>query len=250
MQKAIRTICFIIGTALFINGVCLLIFANWNLGVLLTALIGILLLTYAAFCNKAEKILGSKLFNVVKKIIALALCIEALFVSFVAIYGCNDNVDYTEDAVIVLGAGIRGDQVTMPLKYRLDKAVEYHGKNPDAMLVVTGGQGFQETVTEASAMEKYLLSCGIPEDRIIKEEKATSTNENMKFSKEILDRHFSDDYKIAVITNNFHIYRGVSIAKLEGFENVTHMHSGLTWYNLIPCYLRETLAIVKMWVFG
>ena len=81
------------------------------------------------------------------------------------------------------------------------------------------------------------------------EEKATSTNENMKFSKEILDKHFEGDYSVAIITNNFHIFRGTSIAKNAGFKDVSHMHADLKWYNLMPCFLRESLAVMKMFVF-
>ena len=51
-----------------------------------------------------------------------------------------------------------------------------------------------------------------------------------------------------MITNHFHIYRGVAIAQKEGFLDVTHMHGGLEWYNVIPNYLRETLAVLKMWI--
>lgn len=59
--------------------------------------------------------------------------------------------------MIVLGAGIRGEQVTLPLKMRLDKCNAYNKKNPEAFIVVTGGRGFQETITEAAAMEQYLI---------------------------------------------------------------------------------------------
>ena len=168
--------------------------------------------------------------------------------AFIAAYGQFDNVNYNEDAVIVLGAGIRGDRVTVPLAYRLNAAIEYHKKNPDAMIVVTGGQGYQETITEAEAMEGYLLRKGVDPSKIIKEEKATSTNENMRFTKEILDEYFEGDYSVVVVTNNFHIYRGVQIAKMEGFEKVHHKHAGLKWYNMAPCYIRESLAVLKMWV--
>jgi len=159
-------------------------------------------------------------------------------------------VNYNEDAVIVLGAGVRGDRVTLPLKMRLDKAIEYHYKNPDALIVVTGGQGLQETVTEAYAMEKYLVQNGVDNSKILKEEKATSTFENMKYSKEILDNYFTNDYSVVIITNNFHIFRGTTIAKNSGFKNVTHMHAGLQWYNLMPCFLRESLAVIKMIICG
>ena len=118
------------------------------------------------------------------------------------------------------------------------------------MIVVTGGQGFQETVTEAYAMEKYLLENGVDKNKILKEEKATSTSENMQFSKKILDNHYKDDYSVVVITNNFHIFRSVTLAERTGFQRVAHMHAGLQWYNLMPCFLRESLAVIKLLICG
>ncbi len=239
-----------IGAALFVNGAFMCVMANLNLGVVLTVLLGIFFLAWGILYKKINLWTKTGVFKAVKYTVLVLLCAEMLLVGFIAAYGQLDTATYNEDAVIILGAGVHGDKVSLPLKMRLDAAVKYHKKNPDALLVVTGGQGFQETVTEASAMEKYLLSRGVAADRIIKEEKATSTNENMRFSKAILDKRCGADYEIVVVTNNFHIYRGAAIAREEGFENVAHLHAGLQWYNLAPCYLRESLAVLKLWVFG
>lgn len=115
---------------------------------------------------------------------------------------------------------------------------------------MSGGQGFQETVTEASAMEKYLLEKGVEPSRIIKEEKATSTYENMKFSKEILDDILGENsYKVTVLTNDYHVFRAVYLAKSVGFET-THSHGKTTWYNTVPSYLREVLAIADTVLLG
>lgn len=53
-----------------------------------------------------------------------------------------------------------------------------------------------------------------------------------------------------IITNNFHVFRGMTIAKHTGFKNVAHMHAGLQWYNFMPCFLRESLAVIKMFILG
>ena len=240
----------VVGTLFTIYGMILCVMSNLNLGVILTVIVGGAVLLLGIFYNKIQRLTSGGFLKFGKIFVIILLCAELLLIGFIAIYGQNDNINYTEDAVIVLGSGIRGDKVTLPLKMRLDKAVEYHFENPDALIVVTGGQGFQETVTEAYAMKKYLISKGVNEEVIVKEEMATSTNENMRFSKAILDTYFEKDYDIVVITNNFHIFRGVSIVGREGFKKVFHMHAGLQWYNLIPCYLRESLAVLKMWVFG
>lgn len=244
-----RYILLIVGAAVFINGAFMSLVSNFNLGVILTVLAGAFFLLWGVFYKKINEFTKRGWAKWVKIAVITLVCLEAMLIAFLAIYSQVDSVNYNEDAVIVLGAGIRGDRVTVPLAYRLNAAIEYHKKNPDAVIVVTGGQGFQETITEAEAMEKYLLRKGVNPDKIIKEEKATSTNENMRFTKEILDEHFEGEYSVVVVTNNFHIYRGVQIAKIEGFENVYRKHAGLKWYNIVPCYLRESLAVLKMWVF-
>lgn len=240
----------VIGAIFAVYGLILCIMSNLNLGVVLVAIFGIFMIFTGVFSTKIKSFVGIKFFKTCKILFVSILCAELMLISFIAIYGFSDNVNYNEDAVIVLGAGIRGDKVTLPLKLRLDKAIEYHYKNPEAVIVVTGGQGFQETVTEAYAMEKYLVQNGVDKNIILKEEKATSTAENMRFSKEILNNYFGDDYSVAIITNNFHVFRGTAIAKNTGFKNVTHMHARLQWYNLLPCFLRESLAVMKMFVMG
>lgn len=238
----------IVGGVLAINGFFMCVLSNLNIGSLMTIFAGVLLLLYGVFYTKIKTLTSKGVPRFLKYMIIAVLCAEIALVGFISVYGQFDNVNYEEDVVIVLGAGIRGDKVTLPLKMRLDEAIKYHNKNPDAMIIVTGGQGFQETVTEAYAMEKYLVENGVPKDIIIKEEKATSTNENMKFSKKMLDNYFDKSYKTVIVTNNFHIYRAVFIARREGFENIYHKHAGLQWYNLASCYLRESLAVLKMWV--
>ena len=237
-----------IGIVFTVYGSLLCIFSNIEIGVLTVLVFGIVVLCTGIFYLKIKKLFKKRFFKVIRILLIILVLAEILLVSFIAVYGVSDNAEYNEDAVIVLGAGIRGERVTLPLKLRLDKAIEYHHKNPDAKIIVTGGQGFQETVTEAYAMEKYLLENGVDKDKIIKEEKATSTSENMKFSKEILDAEFENDYSVVIVTNNFHVFRGATIAKKTGFHKVSHIHAGLQWYNLMPCYIRESLAVMKMFV--
>lgn len=244
-----REVLIISGGSLFINGAFMSMVSNFNLGVILTLLAGAFFLAWGVFYKKIKETTEKGALKWVKIAVILAIILEVALVGFIAAYGQSDNLNYTEDAVIVLGAGIHGDKVSVPLAYRLNAAIEYHEKNPNALIVVTGGKGFQETVTEAEAMEKYLVRRGVDPDKIIKEEAATSTNENMRFTKQILDKRLQDDYSVVVITNNFHIYRGVAIAKTEGFKNVHYKHAGLKWYNMAPCYLRESLAVLKMWAF-
>lgn len=238
-----------VGAVFTVYGLLLCLLSNLNLGVILVLVFGLFVFCIGVFRPLIRKYTYKGFFKFLKITTAILLAAELALVSFLAIYGFSDNADYSEDAVIVLGAGIRGDKVTLPLKLRLDTAIDYHKQNPEAVIVVTGGQGFQETVTEAFAMEKYLVENGVNKDMILKEEKATSTAENMEYSKLILDEYFDTDYSVVVVTNNFHIYRGTAMARKSGFDNVSHKHAGLQWYNLMPCFLRESIAVLKMFVF-
>ncbi len=239
----------ILGVALFFNGAILCIVSNINTGIILTVLLGFVFWLWGVFYERINKVTKRGILRAVKIAVAVLLCCEAMLIGYVAVYGENDTANYCEDALIVLGAGLRGERVTLPLKMRLDRAVQYHAKNPDALIIVSGAQGVGETVTEAEAMKDYLVKAGVPSEIIIEEDRATSTSENMKFSKEILDGIYGKDVSVCFVTNNFHVYRSARLAKMSGLENVTHLHTSLQWYNYVPSYIRETLAIFKMWIF-
>ncbi len=249
MEIKMNIIIFVIGLGILINGVWLSLLSNFNLGIVVTVLAGLFFTVWGAFYDKIMCATRKGVLLWLRRLVVLLICAETALIGFVFSYGQHDNADYSEDAVIVLGAGLRGDRITIPLKLRLDEAVKYHQQNPYAVIVVSGGQGFQETVSEASAMKKYLVENGVNADKILTEEMATSTSENMRFSKEILDETFGTSYKTVIITNNFHIYRSAALAKKEGLRNVRHIHAGLQTYNILPCGMRESLAVLKMWVF-
>ena len=119
--------------------------------------------------------------------------------------------------IIVLGAQIRGTVVTNSLERRLVKAMEYLEQNPKTMVIVSGGQGKEESITEAEAMAAYLIEHGVENQRIILEDKSTTTEENLRFSKQLVE----DITKpIGVVTNNFHMYRAMRTARKLGFTHV------------------------------
>ncbi len=172
------------------------------------------------------------IFLIIFILIILLICIA------LALYGRRDNVTFREDAVIVLGKGLDGDKVPVNLAKRLDKAIEYHKKNPSALIVVSGGNVKNENLTEAQAMHDYLLSKGIPQDIIIKEDKSTTTYENFVFSTEILKEKLGEGYSVAFVSNSFHIYRAEKLAKSLGTD-ATHLGAGIEWHTVPANYLRE-----------
>lgn len=164
---------------------------------------------------------------------------------FLAVYGRRDNSSYDEDAVIVLGYGSKRKKIPDMLKNRLDKVIEYHGKNPDAIIIVSGGKGDSGKPSEAAVMEEYLLSKGVPSDRIIKEDKSRTTVQNFKFSADLLRKKLGINYSAVLITNVFHVYRSEKYAKASG---MTVKHIGAeTDRRYIPwIYIREVAMLVQM----
>lgn len=150
----------------------------------------------------------------------------------------GEDVEY----VVVLGAQVRGERVTKSLAKRLDAAYEYMLQNEDVKVVCTGGQGSGENITEALAEKRYLMNKGISEDRIILEDKSTSTYENLKFAYEIIG---NKDIKVAVVTNNFHVYRAIKLGKYVGFENVEGIAADSDNRLLLNYMVREGLALFK-----
>ncbi len=127
-----------------------------------------------------------------------------------------DNLDY----IIVLGAHVKTTGPSVVLKARLDKAIDYMNNNPDTICIVSGGQGVNEPFSEAYGMKDYMTNNNINTDRIIMEDKSTTTMENIEFSKVIIDKHSTkDDYSVGVVTNNFHVFRAMQIANDNGLNN-------------------------------
>ncbi|MEE3481155.1 MAG: YdcF family protein [Lachnospiraceae bacterium] len=151
------------------------------------------------------------------------------------------------DAVIVLGAQVRKSGPSTILKYRLDAAVSYLEENPDAVCIVSGAQGRSEPFTEARGMADYLQSQGIPEDHIILEEKAETSAENLKYSRELLP---AEDSSVVLVTNNFHMYRALAIARKQGYSDVSGLASGSPRLFLLNNMLYESAAIVKNRLLG
>ena len=169
---------------------------------------------------------------------------------FVMIYGRQDTVTFQEDAAIVLGSGLRGEEVSRTLRSRLDIAAKYHLQNPEALIVVSGGQGRGDVISEALAMARYLEAAGVPADLIVQEGHSHSTYQNMRLSMEILEELFPDGYQVVVITNDFHIYRSIRFTRIVGMEGATSFHGNTPLTALPGALVREVAAIVKLWLIG
>jgi len=190
-----------------------------------------------------------------KKMRWLTISITAMIVSilgfsgFIAGYGRRSTADYTEDVVLVLGAGIRDGEPRPTLQRRLDQAIIYHRNNPNAIIIVSGGYGYGEIISEAEAMARYLVRHGVPEQQILLENAAYSTYTNMSFSREIINAHFETPPRAVIVTSDFHMFRSARFADRLGIDAAIYP-SPTTWRNAPFYYMREVAAVIKMWVIG
>lgn len=146
--------------------------------------------------------------------------------------------------IIILGARIREGKVTDCLKRRLDKGLRYLQENPETICIVSGGKGRDEDISEAEAMFQYVKDCGMDESRICLEDKSTTTCENLVFSKQFIDNLEKDS--VGIVTNNFHIYRAMKMARILGYKKVFALPA-TTNLVVFPKYMvREFFALLKM----
>lgn len=169
------------------------------------------------------------------------LIIESLVISELR---SNDSEISDVEYVVVLGAGIKGSELSLTLQQRLDTSLTYANKKKDIPIIVSGGQGPGEDVTEAEAMSNYLISKGISKNRIILESSSTSTKENLLFSKTIMNDEGSKNPTIMIVTSDYHMHRAKLIAHKLGFE-AYGISSKSPGYLKPMNMIREYLATVK-----
>lgn len=151
------------------------------------------------------------------------------------------------DTILVLGSRINADEQPAKItQERLDAALLLAAKNPQAKIIVSGAKGADEPVSEAFSMKKYLMAHAISADRIISENKAKDTAENLSYSK----KYFHG--KTVVVTNDFHLYRALYLAsrqglKVEGYAAKTEVTNPLYYPNY---YGHEVLGLIYAFVFG
>jgi uncharacterized SAM-binding protein YcdF (DUF218 family) len=150
------------------------------------------------------------------------------------------NVDY----MIILGARVKDSGPSLALQYRINAAAAYLKNNPETIVIASGGQGSNERISEAEAIQQELIEKGIPKSKIFLEDQSTSTSENIRFSKNFIPPSAK---KGMIVTNDFHIYRSIQMAKDQGLA--LHGLPAKTPLRAIPkAYIHEYLAITKYYL--
>ena len=158
----------------------------------------------------------------VTSVITVILCMGILIFALteaVIVRASFGNPDTDFDYLLVLGAKVRMDGPSLSLQNRIDAAYDYLTAHPDTVAILSGGKGADEPVTEAACMYDRLVTKGINSNRLWKEEKATSTWENLKFALDLVEgKTGTRPTKLGVISSEYHLFRASLFAKEHGVE--------------------------------
>lgn len=235
---------------LFINASIVLKKESRSLSNLLTLFIGIILsIFFIATSINPEKLPNS--LNYLRMYLGLLLGFFGLsFLNYFlssflyGIYKPKLNKDY----IIVLGSGlIDGNKVSKLLAGRIDRALEFYKLQKKAgkssKVIFSGGQGPNESIPEAEAMQDYAFKQGLPEEDSIIENQSKTTLENLRFSKGIMDKASIKDYEAIFSTSNYHVFRAAIYAKMVGLK-ASGIGGKTAPYYLPNAMIREYIAII------
>ena len=193
-----------------------------------------------------EKPLGKLIISVIGMLTA-AIAVLVIVISFFMVKAANDRPQNEDTTLVILGCQVKNGAPSLMLRRRLEAAYEYLNEHENVRVVVSGGKGADETVSEAHCMREWLVDNGISPDRIYMEDKSVNTEENLRFSKKIIDDN-KLPIPITIVTDGFHQLRADMLAETQGIE--AHNISANTRFYLLPTYwVREWFGIIYYKLF-
>ena len=188
-----------------------------------------------------------------KKMIKFSLIVSIIFI-LIGIYIYSVPMLYVpvkSDAIIILGCRVNGTKPSEFLKKRVEVGEKLYKQGYGKKIIVSGGMGNKEDISEAECMKNLLVESGIDSNKIILEDKSTNTNENIKFSSKKMKEL---NYNTAiVVSNNFHLRRAKILAKKNNLSATFKGFTSLDLEHLFPevyGVIREIPAIIKDSLIG
>ena len=187
-------------------------------------------------------------------ILNCALCFGLLvfgITELVILNASRGSPEVKQPYIVVLGAKVRDDGPSVSLWDRINAAADYLKAHEDTIAIVSGGQGEDEPITEAQCMHDELVKLGIDESRIWMEDKATSTDENMRFSLDLIEEKTGTrPEKLAILSSEYHLYRSSLMAKKLGIEFVGVPAKTSRLSQLVNHAMREVAGVWHFYIFG
>ena len=231
---------------LFIEGIKVIRHEGLKPANLLTMLFSVLLYFYLAVwpvIGGLEKgRLGTRLYVLISLSAVYVLALMTVYLLSAALNLFHLKKRREADYIIVLGAGVIGTRVTPLLAARIDKGIELLHDNPNAVLIMSGGQGPGEDIAEGEAMARYAEQKGVDMGKIIVEGKSTSTEENLLFSRGLMSR---DRSRVIVVTTAYHVFRALLLAKQHGLKCIG-FGAKTKWYFTLNALIREFIGYLNL----
>lgn len=170
-----------------------------------------------------------------------ALALAVLFLSLCMFAGTLGPEAPDGATALVLGSKVSGETPSLDLQARIDRAAAWLRAHPSSKAIACGGQGANETISEAEAIRRGLAEQGIAPGRILLEDRSTSTEENIRNAKALLP---AGTDAVAVLTDDYHVFRGRLLAEKAGLAPHVYPVPAKTPAPYFPAfYARELLAL-------
>ena len=248
-QILLRVVAGAAGLFLLAWGVIPLYSSRFHIGCLVLMLAGLLLLgaalLYPALARGIRRLWKRRAGRITLSGIGAAACLTVSGVMTAA--ACAPPPEGA--TVVVLGAALRGEQPSRMLAERLKTAATYLRDHPESSCVVSGGQNDDEIISEAEAMKRYLVGLGIEESRIYLEDRSTNTEENLRMSRDVVEREGLPD-AVVVATQEFHQLRARIHAEEAGFEEIGALAARTPWYLFGGYWIRDFAGVCRYLVLG
>ena len=230
----------------FVEGIKVIRHEGKKLANLLSMLFSVFLCIYLAVWpvigNLGKNTLGTTLYTIISFAAAYVLLMMAMYSLSAVINLFHLKKKRNADYIVVLGAGILGSRVTPLLAARIEKGIELLHYNPNAVLIMSGGQGPGEDIPESEAMADYAADKGVDMEKIVMERKSVSTQENLRFSRELMDKQKPE---IIVVTTAYHVFRALILAKEQGIKCVG-FGAKTKWYFTLNAFIREFVGYLRL----
>lgn len=236
----LAAMCFVLG------GSMLTVFTAVRFTGLLLCCAGAVLLLFAALDRWKRKRWARWCRRGLCALLAAGFCLFAVMEVWVLRWSRTDG-ETPASAVVVFGAGVNGTTPSLSLRVRLEAALEYAQDHPGIPVVVSGAQGAGEDITEARCMADWLTAHGVEPDRILLEEQAVNTEQNVEYSLALLAEQGIDPAgSIAFVTADYHLCRAVYLRGGEKVVPVAAHMPGRYWPITVNYYIREAFAMARL----
>lgn len=219
-------------------------------GMMITAVLLFIVLKSGMIMNfishLSESNKGKILLAVMGVIVSIGVII-VLVINVFMVRAMNDYPKNKNSTIVVLGCQVKEGRPSLMLKRRLDSAFEYLSENPEVKVIVSGGKGEDELISEAECMKTYLTEKGISPNRIFIEDNSSSTYENLKFSQKVIEENALYQ-NITIVTDGYHQLRAEMIAENLGYENTSNISAPTSWGLLPTFWVREWFGVIYYFV--